>query len=211
MDALDGWRGIMNRRRGLTLVELLVALAVTALVAAGVASLLAGLGAGLAVGADTRTGMLASVSTHRRLVESLTPGVVVLRADGDDALVWFGDDVPGGVVEASEAAWLILDRERGELGLETIEFPDDLPPFERALLDRRLVEREDDRRTLAELRGRGFTRRLVLADGLVDGMLSTERQGGVLRIEVRFDLQTGPAPWSSTLLMPGEAPEGWSP
>ena len=201
----------MSRRAGLTLVELLVALAVTALVAAGVASLLAGLGAGLAVGADTRTGMLASVSTHRRVVESLTPGVAVLRADGDDALVWFGDDIAGGVVEASEAAWLILDQDRGELGLETIEFPDDLPPFERALLDRQLYEHEDDRHILAELRGRGFARRMVLADGLVDAVLSTERQGGVLRIEVRFDLQTGPAPWSSTLLMSGQAPEGWSP
>lgn len=201
----------MNRRRGLTLVELLVALAVTALVAAGVASLLAGLGTGLAVGADTRTGMLASVSTHRRLVECLTPGVVVLRADGDQALVWFGDETAGGAVEASEAAWLTLDVERGELGLETVEFPEDLPPFERALLDRQLVEDEDDRRTLAELRGRGFVRRVVLADGLVDADLSTERDGGVLRIEVRFDLQTGPAPWSSTLLMPGRPPEGWSP
>ena len=200
----------MRRRHGLTLVELLVSLAVTALVAAGVAALLAGLGAGLASGADTRTSMLASVSTHRRVVESLSSGVVVLRADGDDALVWLGDDVPGGMVEASEAAWIILDREAGELAMETVDFPDDLSSFERALLDRRLIDREDDRRVLAELRGRGFVNRLVIADGLVDAALSSERSGGILRIDVSFDLQTGPAPWNSTLLLPGQTPEGWS-
>lgn len=200
----------MRRRHGLSLVELLVALAVTALVAAGVAALLAGLGAGIAAGADTRTGMLASVSTHRRLIESLTPGVVVLRADGDDAMVWFGDEASGGMVEVSEVAWLIVDRNRGELSLDRVVFPDDLPIFERSLLNERLQEGIDDLQVLDDLRDRGFVQRRVLADGLHDAVLASERDGRVLRVDVHFDLQTGPAPWNSTLLMPGTPPEGWS-
>lgn len=198
-------------RRGLTLVELLVALAVTTLVAAGVSSLLAGLGAGLAAGADTRTAMLASASTHRRLVEATSSMHAVLDARDDITLLWFGDRTPGGEVELSEVAWLVLDRDRGTLSLETVVVDDDMDGLERALFDETLPPAMDSAAMLARLRGRELIDRTVIADGLLEGGFTPREDRSGLAIEVVFDLETGPASWSSLLRFGGQPPLEWRP
>ena len=58
-------RSGLDRRRGLSLLELVLALAMTTLVATGVAGMLAGLGSGIAVGRDARTAMLATAEARR--------------------------------------------------------------------------------------------------------------------------------------------------
>ncbi|MAD78381.1 MAG: hypothetical protein CMJ51_03300 [Planctomycetaceae bacterium] len=197
------------KRHGLTLVELLVALAVTTIVAAGVASLLSGVTAGLAAGSDTRTAMLANAASHRRLTERLETADCVLDIDAHRTLLWNGDRRPGGAVESSEAAWITYDPDRGEIVREVVEFPEDWGAFELAMSDHRLEPRSDDLSILAGLRGRGYVQRVVLVDGLSDATFTAAPDGSTLRLDLAFDLQTGPSPATTVVRLVGTTPQEW--
>ncbi len=181
---------IPRRRRGLTLLELVLALAMTTLVAGGVAGMLAGLGSGIAVGRDARTSMLAASATQRRVHDVLADHAAMLEVAADRAVLWSGDRRPDGAIDASELVWLSFDDGDG-LVLERVTFPDDWTTLERAVVDRRVDDDDDLWSLAATLRGRGVMERRVLADGVLAGSFSRIDGGRGLRIDLGFDLPTG--------------------
>ena len=198
-------------RRGLTLAELLVALAVTTIIAAGVASMLGGVGAGLAAGADVRTGMLATAASHRRLHDLLDEVGCVLHVDEDETvlLAWTGDSRSGGMVEAGEAVWMGFDPDRGELVQETILIPEDWGPLEIAQEDRPLAAGDAHLETLRRFRQRDMIRRVVLVDGISDVVMTAAEDGSSLRLDLVFDLQSGPTTTTSVVRFSGTTPTEW--
>lgn len=194
------------RRRGLTLLELVLALSMTTLVAGGVAGMLAGLGSGIAAGRDARTAMLATAASQRRIVDRLADHAAILDESPTRVVLWSGDQRPDGAVEASELAWLSAD-DPHELVLERIVFPDDWTTLERAMADRRLAPGDDPWTVLGALRVRGVVERTVLADGLVAATLSSIDAGRGLRVDLGFDLPTGRS--DATVIVPvrGDTPE----
>ena len=196
-------------RRGLTLVELLVALAVTTIVAAGVASLLSGVGAGVAAGADVRTGMLANAASHRRLHDLLGDLGCVLVAEDDVVLAWTGDSRPGGMVEATEAVWIGFDPVRGELAQETVEMPEDWGPLEVAQEDRPLAVGDAHLEILERYRRRDLVRRIVLVDGLAEAVMTPAANGSSLRLDLVFELQAGSTSTTTMVRFEAETPTEW--
>lgn len=184
-------RSGLDRRRGLSLLELVLALAMTTLVATGVAGMLAGLGSGIAVGRDARTAMLATAASQRRITTELADHAAILESNPTRAVLWVGDERPGGTVEASELTWVSLEAS-DELVLERVVFPDDWSTLERAMADRRLAPGDDPWTTLGSMRTRGVIERTVLADALTDARLTEIAEGRGLRIDLGFDLPTGP-------------------
>ncbi len=179
-----------NRRRGLSLLELVLALAMTTLVASGVTGMLAGLGSGIAVGRDARTAMLATAACQRRITNELADHAAILESNPTRTVLWVGDERPGGMVETSELTWLSADSS-DEIVLERIVFPDDWTMLERSMVDRRLAPDDDPWTALGTLRARGVIERTVLADALIDARFTTIAGGRGLRIDVGFDLPTG--------------------
>lgn len=201
-------RPIPSRPRGLSLLELVLALAMTTLVASGVAGMLAGLGSGIAVGRDARTAMLATAASQRRITDRLADQAAILETDDAPAraVLWAGDLRTDGAVEASELFWLSADDPR-ELVLERIVFPADWTTLERAMTDRRLGPGDDPWTMLGALRTRGVVERSVLADGLTTVAFTSIDAGRGLRIDLAFDLPTGRRDATVVVPVRGDDPE----
>ena len=204
-----------QKRRGLTLVELLLGLAISGRVAAGVAGMLGGVATGIAVGTDARTGMLATGVIQGRVVEAITPGSCVLAAEPNRCAIWLGDTRPGGFVEPSECAWLTIDVETGIVTWEHVVFPQSWGPVERARADQPLRPNGDPFPMLQEAQAAGIIETEILADGLLDGEILQSNQlpgSREVRIDLRLDLPTGPWPMSAVAVFQNhQMPPEWNP
>ena len=204
-----------RRGRGLTLVELLLALAISGLVAAGVAGMLGGVATGIAIGTDARTGMLATGVIQSRVLEAVTPCASVLAAEDHRCAFWRGEERPGGLVEPSECAWLTIDQHNGIVTWERIVFPESWGPVQRARADMPLRPNGNPFPILEEARQLGIIETEILADGVLDGhLVQSEELPGTqeVRIDLRLDLPTGP--WSMCALavfQNHQMPPEWTP
>ncbi|MAH65928.1 MAG: hypothetical protein CMJ27_06005 [Phycisphaerae bacterium] len=203
-------------RRGFTMLELVLSLAITVLVAAGVAAMLGGIATGIALGSDTRTGLLATAATHGRLTEDLAGIASVLERsdDGRAMVIWNGDVVAGGRVEPSELRWLEFDPVRGELRRSEIRFPTDWTPLERAEHDRPISGSIELAEAFRRAEQAGILHQDVLVDGLVDAVIGSANvnpRARELRLDLTFDLATGPL--AATTIVPCHdlEPEVWRP
>lgn len=204
------------RRRGFTMLELVLSLAITVLVAAGVAAMLGGIATGIALGSDTRTGLLATAATHGRLTEDLSGIASVLERsdDGRSMVLWNGDLVPGGRVEPSELRWLEFDPIRGELLRSEIRFPDDWTSLERAEHDRPISGAIELDEAFRHADDAGILHRDVLVDGLLDtviGSTISNPRSREIRIDLTFDLATGPLEATAIVSCHDLHPEAWRP
>ena len=201
--------------RGLTLVELLMAMAISGLVAAGVAGMLGGVATGIAIGTDARTGMLATGVIQGRVLEAITPGASVLAAGPRRCAFWLGDERPGGLVEPSECAWLTINHDDGIVTWERVAFPEAWGPVQRARANMPLRPNSDPFPLLEEARAMGIIATEILADGLLDGEIiqSDELPGSCeVRIDLRLDLPTGPWPMSAVAVFQNhQIPPEWTP
>lgn len=199
----------VRRIRGLSLVELILALSMTALVASGVAGMLAGVGTGIAVGRDARTSMLAASASQRRILDDLADHACVLESTPTKAVAWSGDLRSGGEVEASELAWISFDPTSRTLAVERVSIPDDWSAMDRAFGDPRLEPGQDPWTLLAAMRTRGIVQRRVLADGLIDSVFTTLADGATLRIDLEFDLDSASGETTVAVAFRGTEPGAW--
>ena len=198
------------------MLELVLSLAITVLVAAGVAAMLGGIATGIALGSDTRTGLLATAATHGRLTEDLTGIASVLERsdDGRAMVLWNGDVIPGGRVEPSELRWLEFDPVQGELRRSEIRFPTDWTPLERAEHDRPISGVIELAEAFRRAEQAGILHQDVLVDGLVDtviGSANVNTQTRELRLDLTFDLATGPLEATTIVPCHDLEPEVWRP
>ncbi|MDG2022822.1 MAG: prepilin-type N-terminal cleavage/methylation domain-containing protein [Phycisphaerales bacterium] len=202
------------KRRGFTMIELLLSLAITAVVAAGVAAMLGGLATGIALGSDARTGLLATAATHGRLVEELSDTACVLTIDDGDAVLWKGDLTPGGLVEPSELRWITFDPEYGELTRSSIRFPEDWSTIDRLAFDRPITRSSQLSSEWNRAESRGILEHEILADGLLrarSNAVSPFIEAAEFRIDLTFDLATGPVEATAIINTHGDQPSEWNP
>ena len=201
-------------RRGFTMIELLLSLAITAVVAAGVAAMLGGLATGIALGSDARTGLLATAATHGRLVEELVDTGCVLAIKDDDAVLWKGDLTPGGLIDPSELRWITFDPERGELYRSSIRFPEDWSTIDRLTFDRPIIRASQLSAEWNRAESRGILEHEILADGLLFARSSAPTpfiEATEFRIDLTFDLATGPVEATTVIICHGDQPSEWNP
>jgi prepilin-type N-terminal cleavage/methylation domain-containing protein len=201
-------------RRGFTMIELLLSLAITAVVAAGVAAMLGGLATGIALGSDARTGLLATAATHGRLVEELVGTECVLTVKDGDAVLWKGDVTPSGLIEPSELQWITFDAEFGELRRSSIRFPEDWSTIDRLTFDRPITRASQLSAEWNRAESRGILEHEILADGLLIAHSSTPAPfttASEFRIDLTFDLATGPVEATAVIICHGDQPSEWNP
>jgi len=112
-----------GRRRGLSLLELTLALAVTSLVAGAISSMLFAVSIGVDSNRDSRTLMIRGQAAQLRLSSYIAPSRCILGQAGTNIAIWLNDARVSETVHLTEIRWLRFDASTGELGVSYVSFP----------------------------------------------------------------------------------------
>ena len=162
-------------RRGLTLIELLIAVSITAMVGVAIATVMTAAGNSLSRVGEVRSALQRAHAMHTRLSAYTDAALCVLdEAPKQGFAVWLHDENPGGTINLSELRIIWYDTGEEEISVEWVTFPDDWTPQEVSEADRELEVGADYYTEMLTKRGEKMTSRLTLADGVVSEDLSHE-------------------------------------
>ena len=179
------------RRRGLTTLELLVALAITSVTGLGVAAVITSVARGITVMNETRGVMQRAHAAHLRLRSYADPALCLLQTDSRGLALWLHDDRANGQVNLSELriVWFEPaesddDEIGGELVLERVDWPESMDEAAIEAADIVLTPADDMFRAMELARSLGYTTRQALADGV--SSFSSTYTAATPRESVRF-------------------------
>ena len=136
LECLCGAEWPVRSRRGLSLLELLLAITISAMVAGAIAGMLGAVSAGVGTRKDSREIMVLAHGAQCRLSAYLATSRCVLADDGSNLTLWLNDDRESGTVHASEIRWLRFDTSTGEIVVDYVSFPASWTPTACELADR---------------------------------------------------------------------------
>ncbi|MEE2680965.1 MAG: prepilin-type N-terminal cleavage/methylation domain-containing protein [Planctomycetota bacterium] len=157
------------RRRGMTLVELIMALAIACLVGSGVVAMTESVARVMVDGRIQKENTTASATASSRLAMIVAPSNCPLLLTPSLVACWGSDTHRDGRIQASELRWIRFDGETGTLHLDQLSFPEGFGPRDMELSNRTLAYDEDFARF----------RRQLLAEGLLDSRLLLDGLAGV--------------------------------
>ncbi len=174
----------MRPHRGMTLAELVIALAITSIVGAGVVAMTDAVTRALDDGRSERERTIASAVAGTRLSSLVAPSNCLLEMTAQQTVLWRGDTLRDGNVQATELGWLIFDRDDGRLLLEWVEFPDSWSARDREDADQTCSPDENWELVRTRYRDSGHLMNKVLLDGLeeVEPAMSTAEQNAPLEV-----------------------------
>ena len=175
-------------RRGLTLIELMLALAITAMVAAAISGMLTAISTGEHLRRDNRMFIMRAHAAKTRLGAYLSRSRCVLDANGADAVLWLEDSRGSGTVHASEIRWLIFNTVDGTLDVHFVDMPDEWTNIAKDLQDNEYDSDADWSAVWNDYDGQGYISTLTLVDGLQSVSVSTDQPDPLDSVEVEFDL-----------------------
>jgi len=112
-------------RRGLTLLEMTLAIGITAVIGAAIASMMAAATNSLTSKDDGRQSAIRLATTQVRLGAYIAPSRCLLAKNNSSITLWFDDSVESKTVHVSEIRWIKFDEETKELAVMFIQFPED--------------------------------------------------------------------------------------
>lgn len=113
----------MNRR-GISLLETLLAISITSVIGVAVSSLMAAATNSLSSRDDGRSSAIRLATTKIRLGAYIAPSLCVLDKSTDQIVLWFDDSRQSSTVHASEIRWIEFDDEDKTLTVKFVDFPD---------------------------------------------------------------------------------------
>ena len=164
------------RRRGMTLVELLMALLIASLVGSGVVAMTESVARVMIEGRVQKENTTASATASTRLAAIVSASNCPLLLTPELTTCWGADAHRDGRIQTSGLRWIRFDSENCTLHLEQLVFPDDFGPRDMELADRTLTSDEDFGRVRRELLGDGLLGSKLLLDGLAKVELSMNQE-----------------------------------
>ena len=122
-------------RRGLTFLELILAMAVTAMVALAITGMLTSVAMGQRLRRDNRAFVIRTHALKSRLSAYVAPCRSFLMCNGTDLVLWLDDSRESDSVHASEIRWITFDATEGRLDVHYVSFPEDWTDVAIALED----------------------------------------------------------------------------
>lgn len=165
--------------RGLTLLELLLALTVTVMIASAIAAMLGAVRTGVVERRDARDVLVAGHASSSRLSAYVAPSRCLLDAGENGMTLWLHDDRADGNVHASEIRWMVHDAAAGTIVVRYVDFPDDWTQTRIDLADRRYPADSDWDAVQTWWADRGLLAELPLVDGLDDAGFSIRTKAAV--------------------------------
>jgi type II secretory pathway pseudopilin PulG len=155
------------RRRGVTLLELMLALSITAMVGLGVASMLTMISSSTQQTRDARSLLLRAHAGQTRLRSYLDTSLSLLQHDASKGLaVWLLDQRTLEQVNLSEMRVLWFDDVNGTLSVEWVNFPESWTELQIQTFDTVVADGSDYFVEMEAQRAGGMTESLVLIEGL---------------------------------------------
>jgi hypothetical protein len=178
-----------SRRRGLTLVELILALSVTALIAGAIAGMMAAVSNGVQVRRDSRSLMIRASAAHSRLDAYLSACRCLLAADDGGAIIWLHDDRESETIHASEIRWLLHDPDAGAIDVYYVDLPSTWTDLQRDLADREYQASADWMIILGQYEARGLISQVRLVDGIASVAIETDHAKASESRLITYDLE----------------------
>jgi len=191
------------RRRGLSLLELMLSIAITTMVAAAIAAMLGAVSTGVGSRRDSRTSMLLANAAQFRLGAYIAPARCVLDMGSSGLVLWEIDSRAGETVHATEVRWLLYDKANGEIGVYWVNFPDSWGQAARDLDDQQCASNEDWMALFASYHAKGYTSGQVLVDGLADLDIVADQADALDARHVMFSMQFAAQAEPVTVLVTG--------
>jgi hypothetical protein len=165
---------LVPTRRGLTLLEFMLALAITAMVGAAITAMLTSVAMGQRLRRDNRAFVIRTHALNARLSAYISPCRSILACNGPNLVLWLEDSRESGTVHASEVRWLTFDAVNGRIDVYYVYFPDDWTDVAQALEDLEYAYDADWSAVMASYEAKDLISKLTLLDGLEAVSVTTD-------------------------------------
>jgi type II secretory pathway pseudopilin PulG len=157
-------------RRGLSMVELMIALSVTALIGLATVGMLQAVTNGVDTRRDQRSTIIRANAAQHRLAAYINPSRCILELQGSNLALWFDDSRKSETVHISEVRWLRYHAAQGTITVHYLTFPNNMTELERAADDQYYPASSnwEDLFTTYSSHARLVMRSRTLVDGLSD-------------------------------------------
>lgn len=173
--------------RGLTLLELLLAVAITAMIGMAMSTAMTATARGMVSAGDARSALQRAHVAYTRLRAYTSAARALLQCDPSRGFaLWLDDSNPGGRVNLSELRCFWYDSAAGTITTERLNLPESWSDDIRERYDRALDPSADFLAALAAERAAGYTVQEPMVDGLAGWML--EYDGPDPQVDDRFRL-----------------------
>jgi prepilin-type N-terminal cleavage/methylation domain-containing protein len=161
-------------RRGLTLLELMLALVITALIAGAISGMMSAVTAGVSTRRDNRSTMVGASAAAARLSAYVAPSHCILDVSGPHLILWLDDTRESGTVHATEIRWLIFNAGAGTLEVRFVSFPPEWTQAAKDLEDVEYGSSSNWMSVLSTYQSKGWVASMPLIDGLDSVTISTD-------------------------------------
>ncbi len=179
----------MVARRGMSAIELLMALAITGMVAAAISSMWSAISAGERSRRDNRAFTVRSYTAKNRLSAYVARSRCVLSAGDDMLVLWLDDARESGTVHASELRWFLFNGTSRALDVYFVRFPAAYSEVEKALQDTEYPVNTDWSDVLGAFATDGLVSNRTLVDGLESVTFSLDAPAALDAQEVSLVLE----------------------
>ncbi len=194
MSTPDRFNTVACARRGLTLLELMLALAITGMMGAAMSAMVVGVTRGMESITGGRSATQRAHVVHQRLRAYTEAGLCVLQHDKTQGLaLWLNDNNGDDDVNLTEYRVFWFDEVARTLSVEWVEFPEEWTDEQKATADIRVLTTEDLFLLMEAQRAFRYTRTVVLGDEL-DGFAVEHNTASILdasRVTLRARTQAG--------------------
>lgn len=182
-------------RRGMSLLELMLALTVTALVAAAISGMMGAVSTGVSSRRDGRSVMVRASAAESRLSAYVSPSRCILDAGANSLVVWLKDERESNTVHGTEIRWLLFDAGAGTLDVYYVKFPDVWAQAAKDLEDREHARDSNWTTVLNYYDSKGWIADFPLVDGLSSVAITTNHATALnarhVSANLGFETETG--------------------
>jgi hypothetical protein len=184
--------------RGLSLLEMLLAMSITAMVGGAIVGMLGAVSTGVGSRRDSRTTMVQAAASRSRLAAYIAPARSVLASTTSSVTLWLDDSRESQTVHASEIRWIRFNAEDREITVRYVRFPEAWSQTTRNLADNEYAAGSNWDIVLTTYTAQGLIASMTLVDEVesvevsADATLSKDVKH--MAFELGFAADAGPMP-----------------
>lgn len=166
--------------RGLTLMEMMLALTITAMIAGAIAGMMAAVSSDVGSRRDTRSVMVRANAAQSRLSAYILPARAFLEHSTDHLVIWLNDSRASDSAHASEVRWVMFDSTSGAIDVVYISFPNNWTQSQIDLADTEYTANSNWLMVLRDFEMRDLANSIRLVDGLADCRITLDNDPSAL-------------------------------